>query len=61
TGLSGSGKSLAASCFEDLGYFCVDNLPVAMIQPFCDLIQRSRDRMLHAALVVDAREGQYLE
>ena len=60
TGLSGSGKSLAAQCFEDLGYFCVDNLPVAMIPPFCELIQRSADRMPHAALVVDAREGRFL-
>ena len=61
TGLSGSGKSLAAQCFEDLGYFCVDNLPVAMIHPFCELIQRSADRMPYAALVVDAREGRFLE
>jgi len=61
TGLSGSGKSLAAQCFEDLGYFCVDNLPVTMIHPFCELIQRSADRMPHAALVVDAREGRFLQ
>jgi UPF0042 nucleotide-binding protein len=60
TGLSGSGKSLAAQCFEDLGYFCVDNLPVEMIPPFCELIQRSADRMPQAALVVDAREGKLL-
>jgi len=61
TGLSGSGKSLAAQCFEDLGYFCVDNLPVAMIDPFCELIERSGDSMPQAALVVDAREGQHLQ
>jgi UPF0042 nucleotide-binding protein len=60
TGVSGSGKSLAGQCFEDIGYFCVDNLPVAMIQPFCELIQRSADRMPYAALVVDAREGAFL-
>jgi len=60
TGLSGSGKSLAAHCFEDLGYFCVDNLPVAMIPPFCELIERSADRMPQAALVVDARGGKFL-
>jgi UPF0042 nucleotide-binding protein len=60
SGLSGSGKSLAAQCFEDLGYFCVDNLPVAMIPPFCELIQRSADRMPHVALVVDARERKLL-
>ena len=59
--MSGSGKSLAAQCFEDLGYFCVDNLPVTMIQPFCELIQRSADRMPHAALIVDAREGALLQ
>jgi len=59
SGLSGSGKSLAAQCFEDLGYFCVDNLPVAMIPPFCELIQRSADGMPHVALVVDARERKF--
>lgn len=61
TGLSGSGKSLAASCFEDLGYFCVDNLPVALISPFYDLIGRSADQIPAAALVIDAREGRFLE
>ena len=60
TGLSGSGKSLAAQCFEDLGYFCVDNLPVTMIRPFCELLQRSGDSMPYAALIVDAREGAFL-
>jgi UPF0042 nucleotide-binding protein len=61
TGMSGSGKSLAAKCFEDLGYFCVDNLPVELIPPFCELIQRSAETMPLAALVVDARERQFLE
>jgi len=61
TGLSGSGKTLAADCFEDLGYFCVDNLPVGLISPFRDLIVRSRESVRRAALVVDAREGRFLE
>ncbi len=61
TGLSGSGKSLAAKCFEDLGYYCVDNLPVALIPPFYDLIHRSADPIRRAALVVDVREGRFLE
>jgi RNase adapter protein RapZ len=61
TGLAGSGKTLAADCLEDLGYYCVDNLPVSLIPPFCDLIQRGRDRVGRAALVIDAREGRYLE
>lgn len=61
TGSSGSGKSLAAKCFEDLGYFCVDNLPVSLILPFCALIQRGAERVRLAALVIDAREGAFLE
>jgi len=61
TGLSGSGKSLAAKCLEDLGFFCVDNLPVGLIPPFWELIQRSHDRFPRAALVIDAREGAFLE
>jgi UPF0042 nucleotide-binding protein len=61
TGLAGSGKSLAADAFEDLGYFCVDNLPVGLIHPFCDLLQRGGQRVPLAALVIDAREGTYLE
>ncbi len=61
TGLSGSGKSLAANSFEDLGYFCVDNLPVGLILSFRELLERSRDPVPRAALVIDAREGAYLE
>ena len=61
TGMSGSGKSLAANCFEDLGYFCVDNLPVQLIPPFCELIQRGAENIPLAALVVDARERGFLE
>jgi UPF0042 nucleotide-binding protein len=61
TGLSGSGKTLAADCFEDLGYFCVDNLPVGLIVPFRDLIQRSREPVTRVALVIDAREGAFLD
>lgn len=61
TGLSGSGKTLAADCFEDLGYFCVDNLPVGLINPFRKLIQRSAEHAQRAALVIDARGGAFLE
>jgi len=57
TGLSGSGKSLAANCLEDLGFFCVDNLPIGLIRPFCDLARRSADPARRSALVVDIREG----
>jgi UPF0042 nucleotide-binding protein len=61
TGLSGSGKSLAANCFEDIGFFCVDNLPVSLVHPFRELIQRSGEQIPHAALVMDARERAFVE
>jgi UPF0042 nucleotide-binding protein len=60
TGMSGSGKSLAARCLEDAGYFCIDNLPVALIPVLIDLIGRSRAEMDRLALVVDVREGEML-
>jgi len=61
SGLSGSGKSLAARCLEDAGFFCVDNLPVTLIPPFYELIQRSAAPIERAALVIDVREGSFLE
>ena len=55
TGLSGSGKTHVSRALEDAGWFCVDNLPTALIPPFADLIRDSPD--LHrSALVVDVRE-----
>ena len=60
TGLSGSGKSLAARVFEDLGYYCVDNLPVTLIPVFADLVARSQESLRQVALVIDIREGAYL-
>ena len=60
TGLSGSGKTLAIRAFEDMGYFCVDNLPVALIPVFADLCA-GRSDVTRAALVVDIREGTYLK
>ena len=61
TGLSGSGKSVAANSFEDMGYFCVDNLPVDLISPFCDVIKRGGKQPSHSALVIDAREPAFLK
>ncbi|HEY3174417.1 MAG TPA: RNase adapter RapZ [Candidatus Polarisedimenticolia bacterium] len=60
TGLSGSGKSLAANCFEDMGYYCVDNLPIQLIPVFIDLIWRTPGEVRQAALVIDIREGSFL-
>jgi RNase adapter protein RapZ len=61
TGLSGAGKTLAIRAFEDMGYFCIDNLPVALIPVFADLCARTRTELTRAALVVDVREGTFLE
>jgi UPF0042 nucleotide-binding protein len=61
TGLSGAGKTLAVRAFEDVGYFCIDNLPVALIPVFAELCQRSARQITRAALVVDVREGAFLD
>src|SRR5438477_5364821 len=60
TGLSGAGKSYAIKCFEDMGFFCVDNLPTTLIPTFADLVTRSAQKMNRVALGVDVREGEYL-
>lgn len=62
TGLSGSGMSAATNAFEDLGYFCVDNLPITMLQTFGHLVTGSEDGkgISRAALVIDIREGSFL-
>ena len=63
TGLSGSGMSSATNAFEDLGYFCVDNLPLTLLPTFARLVQPEEDgqaRIEHAALVINIREGQFL-
>ena len=61
TGLSGSGKSQAIRALEDLGYFCVDNLPVALLPMFAELTLRAGSEMARAAVVVDVREGKMLD
>ena len=60
TGMSGSGKASVLKAFEDLGYYCVDNLPVTLIPRFAELIGQSSDTP-RTALVVDVREGRQLE
>jgi UPF0042 nucleotide-binding protein len=60
TGMSGSGKASALKAFEDLGYYCVDNLPVDLIPRFAELAVQSLDTR-RTALVVDIREGAKLE
>ena len=62
TGLSGSGMSSATNAFEDLGYFCVDNLPMTMLPTFARLVTANADEkgIERAALVIDIREGSFL-
>jgi UPF0042 nucleotide-binding protein len=60
TGMSGSGKASALKAFEDLGYYCVDNLPVDLIPRFAELALQSGE-IPRTALVADVREGSQLE
>ncbi len=60
TGLSGAGKSWAIKCFEDMGYYCVDNLPTTLIPTFAELCAHSTRRIGRIALGVDIREREYL-
>ena len=59
TGMSGSGKASVLKAFEDLGYYCVDNLPVELITRFAELAVQSEETR-RTALVVDVREGTKL-
>ena len=60
SGMSGAGKASALKTFEDLGYYCVDNLPVGLISNFAELVLDSLE-IQRAALVVDIREGARLD
>lgn len=61
TGLSGSGKSQAIRALEDLGYFCVDNLPIMLLPTLAELTLRAGSDISRAAVVVDVREGPLLD
>jgi len=61
TGLSGSGKSTVLKAFEDIGFFCVDNMPVVLLAKFLELPVESRGEILKIALVMDLREKGFLE
>jgi UPF0042 nucleotide-binding protein len=61
TGLSGAGKSEAVATFEDMGYFCIDNLPPRMLASAVQLFSLEGTRASQVALVFDARGGRYFE
>ncbi len=60
TGLSGSGKSHVIRYLEDLGFYCIDNLPVPLLEKFIDLCNQSRSHIAKAVLGIDSREGAFL-
>lgn len=61
TGVSGAGKSLVARTMEDLGYFCVDNLPPSLLPKFVEMSSRSGSRLNLVAMVIDIRGGEFLK
>jgi UPF0042 nucleotide-binding protein len=61
SGLSGSGKSTAIKAFEDLGYFCIDNLPVPLLADFLALCERDMPDIQRVALGIDIRERKFLK
>ena len=61
TGLSGAGKTQAAHFLEDMGYYCVDNMPSALLQPFAEFCIASQGRFTKVALVTDVRAHESFE
>lgn len=61
SGISGSGKSTVAKALEDIGYYCVDNLPSALLPAFIELCIKSSDNISKVALVIDVREGVFFK
>ena len=61
TGMSGAGKTNAVNWFEDRGYYCIDNMPPALIANFLDLTMASRKKIEKAAFVVDTRGGGFFD
>ncbi|HIW74177.1 MAG TPA: RNase adapter RapZ [Firmicutes bacterium] len=61
TGLSGAGKSRAITALEDIGFYCVDNMPPKLLPKFAELCLQSEDRLSRVAMVVDVRGGQMFD
>ncbi len=57
TGMSGAGKSLCVKYFEDIGYFCVDNMPPQLIPKFAEITLQSKSKLEKIALIIDIRGG----
>ncbi|GAA0446443.1 RNase adapter RapZ [Lentibacillus halophilus] len=61
TGMSGAGKTVAIQSFEDLGYYCVDNLPPALLPKFLELMKDARNNIRKVALVMDLRGREFFD
>lgn len=61
TGMSGAGKTVAVQSFEDLGFFCVDNLPPTLLPKFLELMKESGDKMNRVAVVMDLRGREFFD
>lgn len=61
TGLSGAGKSRAVNVLEDIGFYCVDNMPPKLLPKFAELCLQSQDKLSRVALVIDVRGGRQFE
>lgn len=61
TGMSGAGKSTAMKMMEDMGYFCVDNLPIVLFDKFSEFLNRSHSKQEKIAIGMDVRSGEDLE
>lgn len=59
TGMSGAGKTLAIQSFEDLGFYCIDNLPPALLPTFLNLMKQSKKEISRIAAVMDLRGGDF--
>src|SRR5699024_12383427 len=61
TGMSGAGKTVAVRSFEDLGYYCVDNLPPTLLPKFLELMKDSTNNIRKVALVMDLRGREFFD
>ena len=61
TGLSGAGKTLVIHYLEDMGYFCIDNLPPKLMPKFAELCYQSQGKVDRIAIVVDIRGGRFFD
>ena len=61
TGMSGAGKTVAVQSFEDLGFYCIDNLPPELLVMFLNLMMKSENQMKRIAAVMDTRGGDLFD